>query len=62
MNHAAGCLVGFAAREGIEDFDSVLGLLKSAIQLYWAGHDFAQPYKVERIKLGFNDGQQGGAQ
>lgn len=55
VSHAGGCLAGYAARKGINDFDSALGLFASAMADYWASRSFDERYKVERIRLGFDD-------
>ena len=59
--HAAGCLVGFAARIHVDDFDSALGVIAAEVRQYWRQHDFEERVRVERIKLGFDDTQEKGA-
>jgi hypothetical protein len=59
-SHASGCLAGFAAREGVDDFDTALGLLTNAMRTHWSHRNFEDRYRVERIKLGFNDQQEKG--
>lgn len=54
--HAAGCVPGYAAREGVDDFDSAFGLLMNKIRDYWTSRDFSQRYRVERIRLGKPEG------
>jgi hypothetical protein len=61
VSHAGGCLVGFAARFGINEFGSALGLFAAHMRDYWGGKDFDTRYRLERIKLGFDDSAQGGA-
>jgi hypothetical protein len=61
VSHGGGCLLGFAAREGIEDFDSILGLFGEKLREYWTGRDFCERYQVERLKLGFDDTADAGA-
>ncbi len=60
VSHAGGCLLGYAARQGISNIESASGELSKQIGRYWAGRDFTSRYKKERIKLGFDDEQQGG--
>jgi len=48
-------LAGFAARKGVDDIDSALGLFASAMADYWASRSFDERYRVERIRLGFDD-------
>jgi hypothetical protein len=57
--HAAGCIVGFAARHGINDFGSALGFFADEMRKYWNGKDFDSRYEKERVKLGFDDTPQG---
>jgi hypothetical protein len=55
VSHGAGCLAGFAVREGIDDFESALGLFAAKMREYWQTRSFADRFEVERIKLGFDD-------
>lgn len=49
--------VSVQVRMGIADFSAALSALAEAMTDHWAQRDFAERYRVERIKLGFDDGQ-----
>jgi hypothetical protein len=51
--------VAFAARHGIDYFDSAFGFFADEMRKYWNGKDFDSRYQKERVKLGFDDTPQG---
>lgn len=55
VSHAAGCLAGYAARMGISDMKRAAEAFKAEMQAYWLGKDFADRYRVLRLKLNFDD-------
>ena len=60
VSHGAGCLVGFAARQGLGEFADAFGSYADAMIEYWQTRCFDDRYRVERIKLGFSPDAEGG--
>jgi hypothetical protein len=52
VSHISGCLVPFAVRLGLRDFEVALDHLAEAVRSHWAARDFDTRWKVETIRHG----------
>jgi hypothetical protein len=58
--HGAGCLAGYAARKGVKELDKALADFARAMREHLGTSDFGERFRVERIRLGFDDAGTGG--
>jgi hypothetical protein len=52
VTHIAGCLAGFAASEGLSEFDESVTLLMERVQRYWKSRGFSTAVHAKLLKLG----------
>jgi len=52
ISHCSGCLVGYAARRNLQDFESAAASLVDDMRNYYLGKDFAELLAVKSILLG----------
>jgi len=52
VRHCAGCLASFAAKEGLEDFDTAITLMQARIEEHWRTRNFMEAVVKRSIPLG----------
>ncbi len=57
--HGAGCLVGYAARRNLPCLNEAMRSYMQDAEAYWAQKNFEERYRIERIRLGFDDTELG---
>ncbi len=61
VNHVAGCLVGYAARERLLTLQDALASMSDQVRWYFDRHDFQSKLAVKSIQLGY-PGSSGGTE